>query len=147
MSNSLDDENDSMGSRHWRAKKHYLQLHINELSNTIKVLLESVDSNYDFINSQKEIIQQSLLIIKAKLYSALRSDSYLVCMQNAAIIRYHAEYLKTSYHTLNDTGLFNTSYVKVFRNEMEEFRELFIVWINDIKQMDREGIEDEWGLF
>jgi len=147
MSNSLDDENDNMESRHWRTKKHYLQLHINELSNTIKILLESVDSNDDFINSQKEIIQQSLLIIKAKLYSALRSDSYLVCMQNAAIIRYHAEYLKTSYHTLNDTGLFNTSYVKVFRNEMEEFRELFIVWINDIKQMDREGIEDEWGLF
>jgi hypothetical protein len=134
-------------SAHWAVINHPLQLNIDELSNTIKALLKSAQAEDDYLKAQKELIQQSLLITKAKLYSSLRSTNYLVCMQNASIIRYHAEYLRLSSHTLNETEQFNKSYVAVFRQEMEEFRELFKVWVQEIKQMDKEELEDEWGLF
>jgi hypothetical protein len=142
-----DDEDNELGNRRLNAKNHPLQLQLNELSVTVQILLDSADGMDDFLNAQKELIQQSVLIIKAKLYSALRSDSYLVCMQNASMIRYHAQFLQTSYHTLKDIGRFNENYVDVFRQEMEEFRELFKAWAQCLKQMDKEDLEDDWGLF
>ena len=81
-------------------------MYLNELTDTVTVLLGSVETANEIVNSQKEIIHHSLLIIKAKLHSALRSDSYLVCMQNTANIRSHGEYLRLSSHTLIETKLF-----------------------------------------
>lgn len=142
-----EDDRNELEERNKKADNHPLQQHLKELMDTTTILLGSCDADDEFIISQKEIIHHSLLIIGAKLYSALRSDSYLVCMKNAAIIRSHADYLLLSSHTLNSTNLFNEMYVAVFRNEMEEFRELFISWAKQIKEMDKEDFEDEWGFF
>ena len=30
---------------------------------------------------------------------------------------------------------------------MEEFQQLFKTWAKEIKEMDKEDFEDEWGLF
>lgn len=142
-----DGDDSEMQNRHLKAAKHPLQLQLNEIGNTIQILLESANGKDDLLNVQTELIQQSLLIIKAKLYSALRSDCYLVCMQNASMIRYHGEYLKVSSNALKDSGQFNGNYINVFRQEMEEFRELFKAWVHDLKKMDKQELEDEWGLF
>ena len=68
-------------------------------------------------------------------------------MQNAAIIRYHSDYLLLASHTLNYLDCFDKRYVSVFRDEMEEFQQLFKTWAKEIKEMDKEDFEDEWGLF
>ncbi len=141
------DERRELENRHKKAKKHPLAAHLDELSDTLKVLLAYPKSDDELIKSHILIIEESLILIKAKLYSALRSDSYLVCMQNAAIIRSHADYLLLSSHTLNSLQSFDRGHVNVFRQEMEEFRELFNAWATEIKAMDKDGFEDEWGLF
>lgn len=140
------EERSELENRHKKAK-HPLTAHLDELTDTLKVLFAYPESEDELVMSHIRFIEESLMLIKAKLYSALRSDSYLVCMQNAAIIRSHAEYLLVSSHNLKSLQSFDKEHVSVFREEMEEFRNLFNIWAREIKAMDKEDFEDEWGLF
>ena len=133
--------------RNSKAKNHPLTFQLSELTDTLYVLLKFPKTEDELIKSHIEIIRESFNLINAKLYSALRSDSYLVCMQNAAIIRSHADYLLLSSHTLNSLNCFDKGHVSVFRDEMEEFQQFFKAWAKEIKKMDKEDFEDEWGLF
>lgn len=81
------------------------------------------------------------------MYLALHSDSYLEGMQHAAIIRYHSDYLLLAALNLNSLDCFDKGHVSVFRDEMIEFQQLFKTWAKEIKEMDKEDFEDEWGLF
>lgn len=141
------EERRELENRHKKAKKHPLTAHLDELTDTLHVLLKYPKTEDDLIKSHIEIITESFNLIKAKLYSALRSDSYLVCMQNASIIRNHADYLLLASHTLNSLECFDEGHVAVFRDEMEEFQQLFKIWAKEVKDMDKEDFEDEWGLF
>jgi hypothetical protein len=66
-------------------------------------------------------------------------------MENAAIIRHHARALQTSVHSLTMFGYKEESYFKVLRNEIDEFRLLFIDWVAGFDQWNY--IIDRWGLF
>jgi hypothetical protein len=134
-------------NRHKNARQHPLAVHNMEIANTLLVLLKYPKTEDDYITSHIELIQESFNMIKVKLYSALRSGSYIVCMQNASIIRHHADYLLLASHTLNSLNCFDKGHVSVFRDEMEEFQQLFKAWAKEIKEMDKEDFEDEWGLF
>ena len=147
-SNEFDEDDLANNkARNNKAKNHPLTLHLGELTDTLYVLLKYPKTEDDLIKSHIDIIRESFNLIKAKLYSALRSDSYLVCMQNASTIRYHADYLLLASHTLNSLNCFDEGHVSVFRDEMEEFQQLFKAWAKEIKEMDKEDFEDEWGLF
>lgn len=134
-------------NRHKKAREHPIGLHLMELSQTLLVLLKYPKREDDLVIGNIEIITESINMIKVKLYSALRSRSYLVCMQNASIIREHADYLLLASHTLNSLNCFDKGHISVFRAEMEVFQQLFKTWVQEIKKMDKEGFEDEWGLF
>ncbi len=129
----------------FRIESHPLNVQAGEIMDMIDVLLDtaSEDSTRDMFGAT---LRESAAIIMAKLASGLRSDSYLISMQKAAIIRDHAEYLRLSNHMLTNLKTFDPKYVKAFREEMEKFRELFIEWAAEIRNMD-DDIEDEWGLF
>jgi hypothetical protein len=128
-----------------RVERHPLNIQAQEILHMIDVLLDTSSDN-----QMKEMygstLRDSAMIIMAKLASGLSSDSYLICMQKAAIIRDHAEYLRLSNHMLENLGCFDPKYIEAFRDEMEKFRELFIGWAKEIRKMD-DSFEDEWGLF
>jgi hypothetical protein len=74
-------------------------------------------------------------------------------MQNAALIRYHAEHLLTSTSGLK---MFNeeesqqnvdSNYVQILREEVLEFQRLFREWVKEINRMEHEEYVDDWGLF
>ena len=68
-------------------------------------------------------------------------------MQNAAIIRYHAEYILTSTSGLKIFTDADINYVQLMRNEVLRFRTLFNDWVMEIQDFEQEEYEDEWGLF
>ena len=82
-------------------ENHPLYRQANEVTDTLEILLNSSDSEDTLVETHSLILRDSIVLIKAKLYSSLKSDSYLVCMQNASIIREQAEYMRLSSHTLN----------------------------------------------
>jgi hypothetical protein len=124
---------------------HPLYIQANEILTIVDVL---VDTNEDDEQSKDFgfTLRESAMIIVAKLSSGLRSDSYVMSMQKASIIRDHAEYLRLSNHTLGIMEGFDPKYVTLFRQEMERFKELFILWAKEIHKMDSDYV-DEWGLF
>ena len=56
-----------------KVKNHSLVLHLNELTATLQVLLAYPKTEDKIINSHIEIKQESLFLIKAKRFSALRA--------------------------------------------------------------------------
>ena len=60
---------------------------------------------------------------------------------------YHADYLFLASYSLTSLNSFYEGHISVFRDEMGEFQQLFKAWAIDIKEMDKEDFEDEWGLF
>ncbi len=127
-----------------RVNKHPLMLQAQEILNIVDYLLDSTDS--ETIDMYGGTLRESTMMLVVKLSSALRSDSYVICMQSASIIRDHAEYLRLSNHMLTDSEAFDEKYITMFREEMERFRELFKIWAKEIRDKEND-FEDEWGLF
>jgi hypothetical protein len=142
-----EEDNERFEEKRKSVKNHPLLKQATEVRDTLKALIESNDNSNEEVESFATSLTGAIRVVTVKLHSALGSDSYLVCAQNAAIIRQEAEYLRLSSHLLKSIGGYDKAYISVFREEMETFRTLFIQWVKEIHQMDREGIEDEWGLF
>ena len=96
-------------------------------------------------------MMESAMMLTPKLAGAIGSGSWLLSMQNAALIRYHAEYLLTSTSGLQmfeeEEGAVDAGYVQILRDEVLEFQKLFAEWVKEINSMEHEEYVDEWGLF
>ena len=116
-----------------------------EIYNTVSALVESLsDEDKEFYQST---LLESSMMLAPKIAGAFGSESWLICMQNASIIRYHAEYLHTSTSGLRLFTKAQKEYVQLLRTEMEEFRELFKEWVQTFRNLEHEEYVDEWGLF
>ena len=116
-----------------------------EIYNTVNAIVESLSEEDKEI--YKSTLVESAMMLAPKIAGAMGSESWLLSMQNAAIIRYHAEYLHTSTSGLRIFTKAQKEYVQVLRSEIEEFRELFKVWVKTFNKLDQEEYVDEWGLF
>lgn len=148
---SFDDNDfsdDEFERRREKARNHPLRRQAEEVLKVVGLLIEYAGDDEESDRFGTTILE-SAHIINAKLAGALGSDSYMVCMQNAAIIRSHAEYIRLSNHTLKEMTGIDKKYISVLRSEMEKFRELFVEWAKEVRAMKEkdEFSEDEWGLF
>ena len=86
------------------------------------------------------------MMLPAKIAGAEAGNIYSIRMQNAAIIRFHAMSLYTQVGCLSlyDESI-DTSFTKLIRIEIENFRLLFIDWVNGFDKSDY--IWDDWELF
>ncbi len=116
-----------------------------DVLNTVRALIESLsEEDREFYEST---LIESAMMLAPKIAGAMGSESWLLSMQNAAIVRYHAQYLLTSTSGLKIFTGAQKEYVQVLRTEMEEFRELFKEWVNSFDKLENEDYTDEWGLF
>lgn len=148
--NGFSDEEKRNAEKQLREKKlqvenHPMMLQAQEIGAMLKVLLDTSEIN-SVITNYGSGLQNSVKLIVVKLKTALYSDSYLLCMQHAVVIREHAQYLRLSHHTLRASGYFEEKYLVVFRRELEKFRSLFIDWAGEIRAM-KSDCDDDWNLF
>ncbi|WP_317897538.1 hypothetical protein [Aurantibacillus circumpalustris] len=125
--------------------KHPLYLQAHEILKILDTLMDTADEEAK--ERYAPTLLESATIICAKLSSGLVSESYVQCMQNASLVREHAEYLRLSNHLLNHSKCFDPEYIRLFRAEMEKFRELFKIWASQIHKMEPAYENTEWGLF
>lgn len=85
------------------------------------------------------------LLIPAKIAGAEGGDIYDLRMENAALIRKAARELVVGLRGLEMFGFNEPRYFDLLREEMEEFRKLFVAWVQAF-DMNR-FITDDWGLF
>ena len=124
---------------------HPLYLKAEEIFKIVRTMSETLEKEEREMHLRT--LLESAMMLAPKFAGAMTSESWLLSMQNASIMRYHAQYLHTSTSMLHEISGVPKEYVKVLRTEMEEFRSLFKEWVKAFKDLDDEGIDDEWGLF
>ncbi len=97
------------------------------------------------LQQQMEEMHLNSMLIPAKIVGAEGGDIYDLRMENATLIRKAARELVVGLRGLEIFGYDEQPYFNLLREEMEEFRMLFIAWVQafDIKRF----IADDWGLF
>lgn len=112
----------------------------------VESLLASLPEDDEYIQATKDFMRSDAMIITAKIAGAEGGDLYSIRMQNAAIIRDHALHLYVQVGSLRfHEGYKDLEYVQLIRKELNEFRLLFIDWINSFDTNNH--IWDEWELF
>jgi len=137
--------NRKMNERKIRIENHPLVIKAEVVFNIVSAFITTIPADEREVYSG--ILMESAMMLKPKIAGAMGSDSWLLSMQNASLIRYHAEYLLTSTSGFNHFFEADRDYVKLFRNELIEFKNLFKEWIKEINQLEQEEYIDEWGLF
>jgi hypothetical protein len=83
-------------------------------------------------------------IVGAKIKSSDAGGIYVLRMENAAIIRKLAQGIASGLLLFIEDAEVDESYIHVVRNEIAEFRKLFIEWVTTF---EKDEFVDEWGLF
>jgi len=83
--------------------------------------------------------------INAKIAGASGDTLYSIKMQNAALIRQAAMDLYVSKHAFEQEKYQNLHYFDLLRSTLDEFREIFIDWVDSFDPWNY--VKDEWGLF
>lgn len=99
----------------------------------------------DIAESYKGMMMEDVMMINVKLRGAEAGDLYSLRMENAVIIKIHANSLLTATSALKMMGLSNNKYLQLLRDEIEEFRKLFVLWVQGFDRTN--DAPDSWGLF
>lgn len=112
----------------------------------VESLAASLSEDNEMLQSMKEIMRTDAMMLPAKIEGAEAGNIYSIRMQNAAIIRFHAISLYTQ---VGGLSLYDNSIDETFtnhiRNEIKNFRLLFIEWVNSFDTSNY--IWDDWELF
>jgi hypothetical protein len=129
-------------------ENHPLYRKAHEIVDIVASIIDSLpEDERDF----HEPVRESAMMLAPKFAGAYDSDMWLLAMQNAAIMRYHAQYVATGTYGFNvegDTEV-DERYIELLRREMDEYKLLFNEWMKTVHAMPRdpEMDEDEWGVF
>ena len=112
----------------------------------VNSLLNTISEEDEYLNATKYMMRDDAAIICAKIAGAEGGDMYSIRMQNAAIIRDYAMHLYTQVGSLLfEDNYKDLEYIILIRKEIDEFRLLFINWIEGFDKNNH--IWDDWGLF
>jgi len=112
----------------------------------VNSLVASLPENDEYIQATKHLMLEDAMLIPAKIAGAEGGDLYSIRMQNAAIIRDHVMHLYVQVGSLRFHEAYkDMEYVTLIRQEIENFRVLFIAWVEGFDTNNH--IWDDWGLF
>jgi hypothetical protein len=97
----------------------------------------------EHLEDHKQMILGDAYEVGAKIRSS-EAGLYIIRMENAAIIRKNAQFIKISTNSFIVDDLMEEEHRLVIRDEIDKFRELFKQWV---ATFEKDDCEDEWGLF
>ncbi len=127
----------------------YMQLPIykkaEEIYELVQQIANLIPEDNERLMSTKQFMLADAGVLSAKIAGAEAAGLFDIKMEAAAIIRKSAKDLMLHNHSLEAFGFKETSYYQLVRDQIEEFRLLFIDWVAGFDQWDY--IIDRWGLF
>jgi hypothetical protein len=97
----------------------------------------------DHWEDHKAMILGDAFQVAAKIRSS-EVGLYAIRMENGAIIRKNAQFIKSSMLSMMSEEVIDEEHGKVVRDEIDVFRDLFKNWVSTF---EKDEYEDEWGLF
>ncbi|MFN8430337.1 MAG: hypothetical protein U0V04_10180 [Spirosomataceae bacterium] len=142
----MDDEEFEREMEEERKRKANLPIvkKAKEIFRTVHSLISTIDYEKDTM-AYRDILFEDIAIINAKISGAEAVDLYSLKMENAVLIKIHACSIISTTSGMKMMNLGHEDYLNVLRDEMEEFRKLFVDWIATFDKTN--DIPDDWGLF
>jgi hypothetical protein len=111
---------------------------------TTEAFLASIPEDQNF-EHYRIILLENALQLESRISSAEGCDLYTRRMENAVMIKVAARNLLTQLNGLEQMNYSEPAYLGILRREINEFRILFLDWINSFDR--KKDIPDDWGLF
>lgn len=111
---------------------------------TINAFIETFTDEEDTLDLKSGLFN-NVAIINAKIRGAEAGDLYSIRMENAVLIKVNAVDVKTTAYTLEIMEIGDADYIEVIRNEVDEFRKIFVEWVATFDRSNNMG--DEWGIW
>ena len=116
-----------------------------EIFDVVKEITDLIPEDNEILQDIKAQMISDAAMLTVKVAGAEGGDLYDIRMQNAAIIRKSAMDLMIQNHSLKAFGFEYVEYFQIVRNLIEEYRLLFIDWVEGFDKWNY--IIDRWGLF
>lgn len=115
-----------------------------EIYETTNAIVGTINEEDDMLE-MRHLMLENAMIIPAKIRRAEAGSLYTLRMESAVIIKIHARELLAQTSFCKYENLSSRDYLDLLCSEIEEFRVLFVEWVNDFDKSD--DIPDNWGLF
>lgn len=99
----------------------------------------------EMLKAQVAAIRSDAMLIPIKISGAEGGSLYDLRMENATLVRKAARDLVVGLRGLEAFGYDAPDYFNLLRTEIEEFRKLFLAWVEGFDKS--KYIVDDWGLF
>jgi hypothetical protein len=109
-----------------------------------KALVDTIEDEKDELQLQGLMLENAFAL-GAKIAGAEGGDLYSIRIENAVIIKHHARELLAQTSLCKRLNLCDPDYLLLLRNEIEEFRKLFVEWVSTFDKTN--DVEDEWDIF
>ncbi|MBL3655206.1 hypothetical protein [Fulvivirga sediminis] len=116
-----------------------------EIYHLTEQITDLIPENELMLYTYREYMLEDACQLTAKVAGAEAADLYDLRMENAVLIRKAARDLIAHCGALESMGFSQKVYLKLIREAIEEYRLLFIDWVNTFDQ--RNYIKDQWRLF
>ncbi|MDO1447229.1 hypothetical protein Q0590_13245 [Rhodocytophaga aerolata] len=113
-----------------------------EISEITRTIVETIDSEKDLFKL-KEFMLNNAYVLGAKIAAAEGGDLYSIRMENAVLIKIAAKELLTQTTMCKHEKLCNQEYLQLLKNEIENFRHLYLAWIRTFDKS--KDMEDGWS--
>lgn len=88
---------------------------------------------------------EDAMVMCAKFAGAEGVKDYILKMENATVMKVHARHLNSMTYQLAMEETHAEEHLDLLREAIEEFKNLFVVWIKGFDSTDK--FDDGWGLF
>jgi hypothetical protein len=147
--NDDSDDEDCLSDEEFRKEAEaYREMPLFKKAEQIRKLTTLIVDTFDREEDKFQMKEQMLLnayMLGAKIAGAEAGDFYTLRMENAVVIKIHARELLAQTSLCKAEKLCNAEYLHMLRDELEEFRNLFIEWVKSFDKFN--DIQDNWGLF
>jgi hypothetical protein len=115
-----------------------------EVMEITQAIVATIDRDADLLMMHEQMLCNAMML-PAKIVGAEGGDLFSIRMENAVIIRMYARDLQTQVSFCEDEELCEPEYLNLLRDELDNFRILFVDWVSSFDRTN--DISDEWGVF
>ncbi len=130
---------------HERIYNMGIMIKAKQIYDLVYALTDTFTENDDLTSHYREIMLGDAGIIVSKIAGAESGDIYTLRMENAVQVKVAAKNLLAQTSGLRMLGISEPHYLQLLRDEIDEFRLLFVEWVAAFDK--RKDVPDNWGLF
>lgn len=123
--------------------KHPLMIKAKEIIGLTRALVGSLDE------ARRELYGGLMLedatLMSAKFAGAESIQDFVLKMEKAVIMKVHAKSLNSMTYQLAMEETHAEEHLQLLRQAIEEYRQLFVEWVNGFDQTEK--FDDGWGIF